>query len=128
MQGSKLKSRSLIRKYSGNRPEQITPKLISRAGQHGDRLALEIIEEIGYYVGLGIYNVVTLLDSEMVVVGGGISGFGKPLLGAIRQTVEERLIKFPDRKLEIVLSQLGDDAGVLGASQLAGQREIIKRD
>ena len=118
MQGPKLKSRSLIRKYTGNKPELITPKLISRAAQHGDKLALEVIEEIGYYVGLAVSNVVQLLDSELVVIGGGISGFGKPLLDSIRHTVEERLIKFPDRRLAIVLSELGDDAGVLGASQL----------
>jgi glucokinase len=119
MQGSKLKSRSLIRKYSGNRAEAVTPKLISRAAHHGDQLALEVIEEVGYYVGLGITNAVQLLDPELVVIGGGISGFGKPLLESVRHTVDERVMKFPDRRLEIVLSRLGDDAGVLGASRLA---------
>jgi glucokinase len=121
MQGTKLKSRSLIRRYSGNRAEAITPKLISRAAHHGDRLALEIAEEIGYYAGLGIVNVVQLLDPELIVVGGGISGFGKPLLESIRRTVDERVQEFPGRKLEVVLSKLADEAGVLGASRLGFQ-------
>lgn len=119
MQGPKLKFRSLIRRYTGNRLERVTPKIISRAAQHGDECAREVIEEVGYYVGLAVSNVVQLLDPGLVVIGGGVSGFGKPLLDAIRRTVEERVIKFPGRKLSIVLSTLGDDAGVLGASQLA---------
>jgi glucokinase len=117
-QGSKVKSRSLIRKYAANKPDAITPKVISRAAARGDPLALDIIEEVGYYIGLGIINVVHLLDPELVVIGGGMSGFGKPLLTAINRTVDERLMKFPGRKLEICLTRLGDDAGVLGASQL----------
>jgi len=115
--GTKLKSRSLIRRYTRNRPEALTTKVISRAAQHGDPLALDVIRETGYYVGLGIANVIHLLDPEVVVIGGGISGFGKPLLAAIQATVDERTPRFEDWKLEIRLSELGDDAGVLGASQ-----------
>jgi len=117
--GPKQKARSLIRRYSGNRLETITPKLISRAAAKGDSLALDIVDEVGYYVGLGIINVVHLLDPELIVIGGGMTGFGKPLMDAVRRTVDERLMKFPERRLEIVFSKLGDDAGVLGASQLA---------
>jgi glucokinase len=116
--GPSLKSRSLIRRYAGNRLENITTRIISRAAAHGDRLALDMIEEVGYYVGLGLVNVVTMLDSELVVIGGGVSGFGKPLLDSVRRTVDERLMKFPGRRLEIVQSKLADDAGIIGASQL----------
>lgn len=117
-QGPKLKSRSLIRKYSRNRPDTLTPKIIARAATHGDALALEVVKETGYYVGLGIVNVLHLLDPELIIIGGGISGFGKPLLTAVQETVDERIVRFPGWKLEIVLSKLGHDAGVLGASQL----------
>jgi glucokinase len=115
--GPKLKSRSLIRRYTRNRPEALTTKVISRAARHGDPLALDVIRETGYYVGLGIANVIHLLDPEVVVIGGGVSGFGRPLLTAIQATVDERTPRFADWKLEIRLSELGDDAGVLGASQ-----------
>jgi glucokinase len=115
--GSKVKSRSLIRKYTRNRPETLTTKIIARAAQRGDPLAIDVVRETGYYVGLGIANVIHLLDPEVVVVGGGVSGFGKPLLTAIQATVDERIARFAGWKLEIRLTELGEDAGVLGASQ-----------
>jgi len=115
--GPKVKSRSLIRKYTRNRPETLTTKIITRAAQRGDPLALDVIRETGYYVGLGIANAIHLLDPEVVVVGGGVSGFGKPLLTAIQATVDERIARFAGWKLEIRLTELGEDAGVLGASQ-----------
>jgi glucokinase len=117
--GPKQKARSLIRRYAGNRLDTITPKLISRAAARGDSLALDIVDEVGYYTGLGIINVAHLLDPELIIIGGGLTGFGKPLMDAIRRTVDQRLMKFPERRLEVVFSKLGDDAGVLGSSQLA---------
>jgi glucokinase len=116
--GPKLKSRSLIRKYTRNRLETLTTRIIARAASHGDPLALDVIRETGYHVGLGIANVIHLLDPEVIIIGGGVSGFGKPLLAAIHTTVDERIARFEGWKLEIRLSELGDDAGVLGASQL----------
>jgi glucokinase len=116
--GPRLKSRSLIRKYTRNRLETLTTRTIARAARAGDPLALDVIRETGYYVGLGIANVIHLLDPEVIIIGGGVSGFGKPLLAAIQTTVDERIARFEGWKLEIRLSELGDDAGVLGASQL----------
>ena len=115
--GPRLKSRSLIRKYTRNRLETLTTRTIARAARAGDPLALDVIRETGYYVGLGIANVIHLLDPEVIIIGGGVSGFGKPLLAAIQTTVDERIARFEGWKLEIRLSELGDDAGVLGASQ-----------
>ncbi len=98
---------------------KITPKIISRAAQQGDEVALKIIETIGYYVGLGIVNVVHLLDPAVVVIGGGIARAGKILLDSIKKTAACRIMMYRDRKLKICLSKLGSDAGILGASCFA---------
>lgn len=97
--------------------KKITPEIIARIAKRGDRLAKAIIKETGNYVGVGLANVVSLIDPEIIVIGGGVSGFGKPLLDSIRKTVSERIMKFPGRKLKIVRSKLKDDAAILGASQ-----------
>lgn len=97
----------------------ITPRIISRAAQQGDEVAREIVETIGFYVGLAIVNVVHLLDPAVVVIGGGIAKAGKMLLDSIQKTAASRIMMCRGRKLKICLSRLGSDAGILGASCFA---------
>ena len=98
--------------------EGLTPRAIAEAAQAGDRVAQEVLEETGFYLGIGIANLVQLYDPEVVIVGGGIAGAGEWLFGAMRRTVyaRARMVTFdPER---ILSAQLGDDAGVIGASVL----------
>lgn len=96
---------------------RLTPKEIGIAARRGDRLALEVIEETGRLLGLGIYNALMILDPETVVLGGGISRLGRPLLRAVQKSINSRLYG-ANRSFRIVLSKLVDDAGILGASRL----------
>lgn len=91
---------------------------INRAARQNDPLALKVIEETGHYLGLGIASAVALLDPELVIIGGGVSALGRPLLQAARQTAFSRIPLFSGRRLEIVLSELGSDAGIIGAARL----------
>jgi glucokinase len=117
-QSSKRKPQnSKILKLAKYNYRDITPHIISLAAKKGDPLAKTIIIETGNYVGVGLANVVSLIDPEIIVIGGGVSGFGKLLLDSIKKTVAERIMNFSDRKLKIVLSKLKDDAALLGASQ-----------
>ncbi|MEO0053702.1 MAG: ROK family protein [candidate division WOR-3 bacterium] len=96
---------------------RLTPKEIGIAARKGDRLALQVVEETGRLLGLGIYNALMILDPEIIVLGGGISRLGSPLLRAVRKSVNSRLYG-TNRRFRIVLSKLVDDAGILGASRL----------
>ncbi len=96
---------------------RLTTKEIGRAAVKGDKIARQITEETGTILGLGIYNALMLLDPEIVVLGGGVSRMGKPLLRAVERAVLNRIYG-TNRQVKIVLSRLGDDAGILGASQL----------
>ena len=119
-QGSKRKPQNpKIMKLAKFNYKNITPEIISLAAKRGDELAKTIVEETGFYVGLGIANVVSLIDPEIVVIGGGVSGMGRLLLGSVKKTVAERTMNFSGRKLKIVFSKLNADATILGASQLA---------
>jgi glucokinase len=108
---------SLIFELVGYNLNRLSPREIGSAARKKDKIALQVIKETGALLGLGIYNALMLLDPEIVVLGGGVSRFGKPLLQAVEQTVFARLYG-SNRQLKIVLSFLGDDAGILGASQL----------
>lgn len=108
---------SKIFELTGYDLRRLTPKEIGAAARRGDRIALRVVEELGYFLGLGVYNAVLLLDPEVVVIGGGVSRIGAPLLKAVQRTVFSRPY-LGQRKLMIVLSRLREDAGILGASLL----------
>ncbi|MDQ2730263.1 MAG: ROK family protein, partial [Armatimonadota bacterium] len=55
---------------------EITPRAIATAAEAGDPVAKEVMEEVGFYLGLGIANLINILDPERIVVGGGVAQAG----------------------------------------------------
>jgi glucokinase len=94
--------------------DEMTVRDIGAAAAMGDEVARAVLAKAGVYVGLAISNAVALLDVEMVIIGGGISRAGRFIMGPLKKTVSANLIDFRLRKLKIVRSRLGDDAGILG--------------
>jgi glucokinase len=109
---------SRILDLAGGDLSRITMREIGRAARAGDRLAVEVVEEVGFFLGLGLANAVQLVDPERVVIGGGVAGIGAPLLRAVRRAVYRCVPMFPGRRLEVVRARLGLDAGVVGAASL----------
>jgi len=99
----------------------VTPALIAHAAEQGDELAVEVLEETGYYLGIGIANLIQLYNPEILVIGGGIAQAGRWLFEPILRTVRARAHMVPAATCRLVPSQLGDDAGVIGAGALAAQ-------
>ena len=102
----------------GANHEKIDPRLIADLAREGDALCQEVMDEVGYYLGLAISNIIVLCDPDRVVLGGGISGAGETLFGSIRRTVRHvsRISRFdPDK---IVAAALGNQAGMVGAGTL----------
>ena len=81
-----------------------------------------VLEDAAKYVGIAIANTVTMLSLPHVVVGGGLTeAIGKPWVKMIREEYEQYV--FPHgHECKIVGSELGDDAGVIGAALLAHDR------
>jgi glucokinase len=101
------------------RPGDITAKAVFDAAKAGDALALEIVEEVAFYLGLALANAANVSNPEKIVIGGGVSKAGNIL--AERVTTHFRRFAFP-RVAEgatIVLATLGNDAGVIGGAWLA---------
>ena len=111
--------RSSLTEIVEGKIENITAEEVSLAAQGGDSLALEVISKAATYLGAGMVNIVNIFNPEMIIVGGGMAKMGDLLLNPAKQVVRERAFSLPAQAVRIVLAQLGDDAGVLGAAIFA---------
>ena len=109
---------SLLDTLTGGDDDKLTPRLLAEAAAEGDAVALEVLAEIGMYVGIAICNALILVDPDLVLIGGGIAAAGEPLFGPIRRTVQHRarLSEFDPAK--IIPTELGNEAGIYGAAAL----------
>jgi glucokinase len=107
--------------------EQADPKNLSAAADSGDNLAEAVWEDIGLKIGVGLTNVIWLVNPDRIVLGGGVAQAGERLFKHIRHTIEHRCEKTFWEKLEIVPATLGNDAGIIGAASLALESEFLPK-
>jgi len=105
--------------------EQAEPEKLSDAADAGDPLAVELWSEIGLKLGVGLSNVIWLLNPHRIVIGGGVAKAGERLFNKITNTIRERTEKTFWEKLQIVPATLGNDAGIIGAATLALESEFV---
>ncbi|MDN3514374.1 MAG: ROK family protein [Candidatus Brocadia sp.] len=96
--------------------DEITAKMINEAAIRGDKASLDVIEETGRYLGIALINVMHVLNPEMIVLAGGMIGSGELLMNPIRQVTQQRAFEASYKDTKIVFSQLGNDAGIIGAA------------
>ena len=112
------KSSILIKHYEEN-GMVLRAEDVGVAAKEGDATAIEVVRESGQYIGDVLASLVNFYDPQMIVIGGGVSNLGNLLLSSIRQSVLQRSTPLATRDLRIVFSEIGADAGVLGAVSLA---------
>ena len=91
---------------------------MAEAAKQGDCVAIKIFEIVGEYIGIGLASVVNLLNPEKIVIGGGVADAGELLLDPIKRTIKKRAMPIQGGSVEVVKAQLGNTAGVIGASLL----------
>jgi glucokinase len=96
----------------------ITPFIIYEAAMQGDAVSRRIFTIVGEWLGVALTSVVNLLNPEKIIIGGGVSLAGDLLIEPIRKTINERAIKVSAEAVQVVSAQLGERAGVIGASLL----------
>ncbi len=109
----------ILMKYYENNGNMLRSEDVGNASREGDGVAIEIIRESGQFVGDVLAGLVNFYNPGMIVIGGGVSNLGDLLLSSIRQTVLRRSLPLATRDLMIVFSEIGSDAGVIGAINLA---------
>lgn len=99
----------------------VTPATIAKAAQEGDQVAIETMAETAHYVGIGVSNMINVLNPEMVVIGGGIALAGDVLWKPLLRTVDALALAQSRQVCKVVPAELGDDAGVMGGVTLVMQ-------
>jgi len=103
---------------------QVTARDVEQSAQAGDSVALEIWEKTCEFLGLACVNIVHAYDPQMIVLAGGMAAAGDFLLMRVRQAFMERFWKMDAPHVEIGLAELGNDAGMIGAAELAREAFI----
>jgi glucokinase len=99
----------------------ITAKTVAEAAVNGDALSIEIIEEVGDYLGIGLVNIINLFTPDKVLIGGGLSRMGDLLLDPARDKVRKYAIK---SAMDTIIEQtfLGSYSGAYGSASLVLQK------
>lgn len=104
-------------------PEKLQGRMVTDAAQQGDPAAVELLEDLGRWLGEGLASLAAVLDPAVIVVGGGVAGAGDLLLEPARAAFGRHLTGRGYRPAPpLVPALLGNDAGVVGAADLAAAR------
>jgi glucokinase len=99
-------------------PTHVSGEAVAQAARQGDRVACEILAAVGRYFGISLLTLVEVLNPERIVVGGGLARIGPLVMEPTLQTLREYLQPTRFEGTQIVLSELWEDAGVIGAAAL----------
>lgn len=95
----------------------ISAKTVFDAVKTGDEAAMEIADQFGHYLGSALSVIASVVDPEVIVVGGGVSRAGEVLLDYIRKYYVPNAF-FAIKNVKFTLARLGNDAGMYGAAKL----------
>ena len=98
--------------------DAVTAKDVFDAVKAGDKVAMEIAEDFGKYLGNALSEIAVILDPELFVIGGGVSRAGEVRLDYIKKNYLKNAL-WDNNKVEFALAKLGNDAGMYGAAKLA---------
>jgi glucokinase len=98
---------------------RITAHEVAAAARKGDRLALEVFTSAGRFLGYGIANIVSLLDPQVVVLGGGMASVADLYMESLKSAMMERAQPLAAKQVKVVVSKLGDKANLFGCARLA---------
>jgi glucokinase len=110
---------TLIAKLAEGDMSMISAKLVAEAADEGDREAQLILDEAMGYFGIGMANLVNLLNPRIIVIGGGLTNMGERLFDPVRRTIDRRAFRTSANAVEVRPAQLGHDVGLLGAAAVA---------
>ena len=111
--------RTSILEYADGDVEKVTAQVIHSAAEQGDNLAKELIARTGYYVGVGLANLINIFNPELIIIGGGLSNIGDMLLQPALKTAGERAYKETFQAVRFASAELGRNSGVIGAAVFA---------
>jgi glucokinase len=124
--GLALQAQADLGLHPDSRLAQLTNPLtaidIFTAGEQGDEFATQLLDRLAGQLGLGIANIVSLVNPEVVILGGGMGSRCKRLLPTIREVIQRWAQPISARAVQLKTSALGGQAGLFGAAYAAWLR------
>ena len=103
------------------RVEEITAQTVVQAALEGDRVALEVVEQTAFYIGVGLASLITILGPEVIVMGGGVLTQWELFAPTVKRSAVEWANMVHPERVRILPSALGYDVGVIGAARAVMQ-------
>jgi len=110
-----------IANHEGAASFHVDTRTVAQAAKAGIPLASAIIAGAAEALGVGLVNIINIFNPEMIILGGGVVQIGELLLAPARQIVATRAMRVPREAVRIILAELGNDAGLIGAGALVYQ-------
>lgn len=96
----------------------VNARTVALAAEAGVPVARAIVQNAAEALGVGLVNIIHCFNPEMIILGGGVTQMGPMLMEPALRVVQERAMKVPRERVQIVLAQLGANAGLVGAGAL----------
>jgi glucokinase len=104
----------------GGDPDKLSGPQVTDAAREGDPLSIELLADVGRWLGTGAAGLVAAFDPNCIVIGGGVSDAGELLLGPTREWMQRSLVGRGHRaEPPVRLAELGPQAGFIGAADMA---------
>jgi len=100
----------------------VTAETVAAAARRRDPLALDVVADVVTYLGMGVANIVSILNPEVVVLGGGLFQAADLFLEPVRREFKRWAQPLAARSVRIELSTLGEQGGLYGCGHLAWQK------
>jgi N-acetylglucosamine repressor len=116
---------SRIRDLAGGDLDQVSVELIAQAAAEDDSLAYRELQRSASYIGIGLANLVNLLNPKVVIFGGALFREIPQLIAdPLRRIIKQRSLEKSAQEVQLVVSTLGREASALGAARLIAERII----
>lgn len=118
---SLLKSgrKSILHELAEGRLENVKGPLIGQAAEKGDAVALEAIKRVGTYLGIALANVHTMLNPEVILLGGGMMALKPYFMDELEETMKKHILPVADRGNKLIkAAKFENDAVLIGGAAI----------
>ena len=105
-----------------DRLETLTLEEIIQAARGGNQVCLHLIHNAGRYLGVGIANMINLVNPGLIILGGDLTEAGDMLMDSVFASMRERTIPFESHLEKIIIGELGKDAVAIGVATVVIQK------
>jgi glucokinase-like ROK family protein len=117
---------SKIRDLAAGDLDRVSIELIAQAAAENDSLAFRVLQKAASYIGIGLADLVNLLNPQVMIFGGALFRAVPQLLAdPLRRIIKQRSLEKSANEVQLRVSELGSEAGALGASRLIAEKILV---